>query len=142
MNRTLLPGSPYPLGATVSRKGTNFALFSQDATNVELCLFGVSGNQMDCIPLRERTAFVWHGFVRDIKAGQLYGYRVHGPWQPEQGHRFNPNKLLVDPYAKAISGKVDWKAPIFPHEVLSGDDLKMDSQDSAAGVPKCVVVDT
>jgi isoamylase len=141
MNRTLLPGRPYPLGATVSRKGANFALFSQDATNVELCLFDPSGKQTDCIRLRERTALVWHGFVRDIKAGQLYGYRVHGPWQPEQGHRFNPNKLLIDPYAKAISGSVDWKAPIFPHEVLSGDDLRMDSQDSASGVPKCVVVD-
>lgn len=109
---------------------------------MELCLFDSPGKQTDCISLRERTAFVWHGFVRDIKAGQSYGYRVHGPWEPEQGHRFNPNKLLVDPYAKAISGKVDWKAPIFPYDVLSGDDLKMDSQDSASGVPRCVVVDT
>src|ERR1700757_3226612 len=141
MSRTLLPGRPYPLGASVSRKGTNFALFSQFATNVELCFFDDSGAQIDCMPLRERTAFVWHGFVRDVKAGQLYGYRVHGPWEPEQGHRFNPSKLLVDPYAKAISGQVDWKAPIFPYDVVSGDDLKMDSRDSASGVPKSVVVD-
>jgi isoamylase len=141
MNRTLLPGRPYPLGATLSGKGTNFALFSEDATSVELCLFDASGNQTDHFPLLERTAFVWHGFVRDIKAGQLYGYRVHGPWEPEQGHRFNPNKLLVDPYAKAISGNVDWKAPIFPYDIAAGDDLKMDCQDSARGVPKSVVID-
>ena len=141
MNRTLLPGRPYPLGATVSSKGTNFAIFSQDATRVDLCLFDAEGKQTDCIALRERTAFVWHGFVRHIKPGQLYGYRIEGPWEPEKGHRFNYNKLLVDPYAKAISGKVDWKAPIFPYDVASGDDLKMDTQDSAEGVPKSVVVD-
>ena len=122
-------------------KGTNFAIFSQDATRVDLCLFDAKGKQTDCIALRERTAFVWHGFVRDIKPGQFYGFRIEGPWEPEKGHRFNYNKLLVDPYAKAISGKVDWKAPIFPYDVASGDDLKMDTQDSADGVPKSVVVD-
>jgi isoamylase len=142
MNRTLLPGRPYPLGATVSTKGTNFAIFSQDATRVDLCLFDAEGKQTDCVTLRERTAFVWHGFVRDMKPGQLYGYRIEGPWEPEKGHRFNYNKLLVDPYAKAISGKVDWKAPIFPYDVISGDDLKMDTQDSVDGVPRSVVVDT
>ena len=140
MNRTLLPGRPYPLGATVLTKGTNFAIFSQDATRVDLCLFDAQGKQTDCIGLRERTAFVWHGFVRGIEAGQLYGYRIEGSWEPEKGHRFNYNKLLVDPYAKAISRKVDWKAPIFPYDVRSGDDLKIDHQDSADGVPKSVVV--
>lgn len=141
MNRTLLPGRPYPLGATVSSKGTNFAIFSQAATRVDLCLFDSEGKQTDCIAFRERTAFVWHGFVRGIKPGQLYGFRIEGPWEPEKGHRFNYNTLPVDPYAKAISGKVDWKAPIFPYDVESGDDLKMDTQDSADGVPKSVVVD-
>jgi isoamylase len=111
MNLTLLPGRPYPLGATVSSKGTNFAIFSQDATRVDLCLFDNEGKQTACITLRERTAHVWHGFVRGVKPGQLYGYRVEGSWEPEKGHRFNYNKLLLDPYAKAISGKVNWKAP-------------------------------
>jgi isoamylase len=141
MKRTLLPGSPHPLGATSSSKGTNFAIFSQDAVRVDLCFFDRDGNQTDSLTLRERTAHVWHGFVRDVKPGQLYGYRIDGPWEPAKGHRFNHNKLLVDPYAKAISGTVDWKAPIFPYDVSSGDDTKMDSQDSAHGVPKCVVID-
>jgi isoamylase len=141
IHRTLLPGRPYPLGATVYKKGTNFAIFSQDDTKVELCLFDAEGNQSDCIVLREHTAYVWHGLVRDIRPGQLYGYRIHGPWEPDKGHRFNHNKLLVDPYAKAISGDVDWKAPIFPYDLASGDDTKLDEQDSAAGVPKSVVVD-
>jgi isoamylase len=141
IDRTLLPGQPYPLGATVLKMGTNFAIFSQDATRVELCLFDSDGRQTDCIVLRERTAFVWHGFVRDIKPGQLYGYRIHGPWEPEKGHRFNHNKLLVDPYAKAISGSVDWKAPIFPYDLTSKDDARMDEEDSATGVPKSVVID-
>jgi glycogen operon protein len=142
MDRTLLPGVPYPLGATVGNKGTNFAIFSEAATRVDLCFFDQDGNQIDCIALRERTAFVWHGLVRGIRAGQLYGYRVHGAWEPQNGHRFNPNKLLVDPYAKAISGYVDWKQPIFPYELESGDDRKMDTRDSAAGIPKCVVIDS
>ncbi len=141
MERTLLPGKPYPLGATPSRLGTNFALFSETATAVHLCLFDDDGNQTDRIPLRERTAFVFHGLVRGIKAGQKYGYRVEGPWDPENGLRFNSNKLLVDPYAKAIAGQVDWKAPIFPYDVTSGDELTFDDRDSAAGVPKSVVVD-
>jgi isoamylase len=142
LNPTILPGRPYPLGATVRKKGTNFAIFSQDATRVELCLFNSDGAQTACIALRERTAYVWHGLVLDIKPGQLYGYRIHGPWEPDQGHRFNPNKLLVDPYAKAISGNVDWKAPIFPYDLASGDDGKIDEQDSAAGVPRSVVIET
>jgi isoamylase len=141
MNRTLLPGRPYPLGATCFDKGTNFAIYSEGATRVDLCFFDAEGKQTDWVTLRERTAYVWHGFLLGIQPGQLYGYRMHGPWEPEKGHRFNPAKLLVDPYAKAISGKVDWKAPIFGHDAASGDDLKIDNQDSAAGVPKCVVVD-
>jgi isoamylase len=142
MSRTLLPGRPYPLGATVSRKGTNFAIFSEGATRVDVCFFDAKGVQTDCVTLRERTAFVWHGLIRDVKAGQFYGYRIDGPWEPQNGHRFNVAKLLVDPYAEAISGQVDWKAPIYAYDVASGDDLKIDTQDSAAGVPKSVVVDS
>ncbi len=141
MRRTVLPGRPYPLGATPRTKGTNFALFSENATAVEVCFFDEEGNETDCASLTERTAFVWHGLVRDIKPGQRYGYRVDGPWEPQSGHRFNKHKLLVDPYAKAITGEVDYKQPIFPYDVTSGDDTKFDEQDSAAGVPKSIVVD-
>ncbi len=124
MERTLLPGKPYPLGATATQQGTNFALYSEHATAVKVCFFDESGKQVDCIPLKERTAFVWHGLVRHIKPGQRYGFRVDGPWEPEKGLRFNDSKLLVDPYAKALAGEVDWKAPIFPYDVASGNDLK------------------
>ncbi len=141
MERTLLPGRPYPLGATPSSKGTNFTLYSENATGVSVCFFDESGKETDCVALRERTAFVWHGLVRGIKPGQRYGFRVDGPWEPASGQRFNKNKLLVDPYAKAVTGDVDWKAPVFPYDVASGDDTQFDSQDSAAGVPKSVVID-
>ena len=141
MDRTLLPGKPYPLGATPTPRGTNFAIFSENATAVSVCFFDDAGNQIDCVRLRERTAFVWHGLVRYIKPGQRYGYRVEGPWEPERGLRFNAKKLLVDPYAKALTGDVDWKAPIFPYKVETGNDLTLDERDSAAGVPKSVVID-
>ncbi|HEX3986915.1 MAG TPA: glycogen debranching protein GlgX [Acidobacteriaceae bacterium] len=142
MDRTLLPGKPYPLGASPTSKGTNFALFSEHATGVSVCFFDEAGHQIDCIALRERTAFVWHGLIRGIRPGQRYGYRVDGPWHPENGHRFNPSKLLVDPYAKALTGDVDWKAPIFPYDVKTGNDLTRDDRDSAAGVPKSIVIDS
>jgi glycogen operon protein len=141
MLRKLLPGRPYPLGAKADSRGTNFAIYSEYATGVSVCLFDDAGRQTDCVELRERTAFVWHGLALDVKPGQLYGFRIDGPWEPENGHRFNRNKLLVDPYAEAIFGSVDWKAPIFPYDVASGDDLKRDDSDSAAGVPKSVVVE-
>ena len=139
--RNLLPGRPYPLGAKASSKGTNFALYSEHATKVFVCLFDENDKQTDCIELRERTAFVFHNTVVGIKAGQRYGYRVEGPFDPKNGFRFNSNKLLVDPYAKAITGVVDWNAPIFQYPVASGNDLEFDDQDSAAGVPKSVVID-
>ncbi len=142
MSRTLLPGKPYPLGATAYRRGTNFAIFSEGATRVDLCFLEPDGTQIDCVTLRERTAHVWHGFVNGIKPGQLYGYRVDGPWDPANGHWFNFNKLLVDPYAKAISGDVDWKQPIFGYDVASGDPTRMSPDDSASGVPRSVVIDT
>jgi glycogen operon protein len=117
-------------------------LFSENATCVSVCFFDETGKQTDCVDLRERTAFVWHGLIRDIKPGQRYGYRVEGPWEPEKGLRFNAHKLLVDPYAKALTGEVDWKAPIFPYDVASGDDLKRNDEDSADGVPKAIVIDS
>ena len=141
MQRTLLPGKPYPLGATPSSLGTNFALFSENATAVRVCMFDDAGKEIDCVELKEQTAFVWHGFLRGIQPGQRYGYRVDGPWEPEKGLRFNKNKLLVDPYAKAISGEVDSKGPIMPYDVESGDDLKKCDKDDANFVPKSVVVD-
>jgi len=141
MPHTLLPGTPYPLGATPSSQGTNFALYSENATAVHVCFFDEKGKQTDCIHLRERTAFVWHGLIRNIKPGQRYGFRVEGPWEPEKGLRFNAAKLLVDPYAKALSGEVDWKQPIFPYDVQSGDPRKRCELDSAAGVPKGIVID-
>jgi glycogen operon protein len=140
MKRTLLPGKPYPLGATPSSLGTNFALYSEFATGVQLCFFDDDGTQTDCISLQERTAFVWHGLVRGIKPGQKYGFRVDGPWDPAKGHRFNAAKLLVDPYAKAISGEPDPKGPIYPYDAMSGEDMTKNEEDDAAFVPKSVVV--
>jgi isoamylase len=141
MPRTLLPGKPYPLGATPTPLGTNFALYSENAIAVRVCLFDDAGKQIDCVELKEQTAFVWHGLLRGIQPGQRYGYRVDGPWEPEKGLRFNKNKLLVDPYAKAISGEVDHKGPIMPYDVASGDDTKRCDTDDADSVPKSVVVD-
>ena len=141
MSRTLLPGKPYPLGATPTALGTNFALYSENATAVQVCMFDDAGKQIDCVELKEVTGFVWHGLLRGIQPGQRYGYRVDGRWEPEKGLRFNKNKLLVDPYAKAISGEVDHKGPIMPYDVASGDDLKICTIDDADFVSKSVVVD-
>jgi len=143
MSRTLLPGTPHPLGATADANGTNFSLFSEHATAVELCLFDGKGEQTERISLKETTAFTWHGYLPGIRPRQLYGYRVHGPWEPEKGQRFNPAKLLLDPYAKAVTGRVDWTQPVFPYKMDGGADadLKIDDQDSAAGMPKAVVID-
>jgi isoamylase len=140
VQRTLLPGKPYPLGAKENSIGTNFAVYSEHATAVSICFFDESGAQTDCVPFKEKTAFVWHGLIKGVKAGQLYGYRVEGPWDPDQGHRFNAQKLLVDPYAEAISGTVNWKAPVFPYKVETGDDRVKCDKDSACGMPKSVVV--
>jgi glycogen operon protein len=141
MQRTLLPGKPYPLGATPNAKGTNFALYSEYATGVHVCLIDEQGKQIDCIELKEQTAFVWHGFLAGIKPGQRYGYRVDGPWEPQNGHRFNSSKLLIDPYAKAISGEVDHHGPVYAYDAPSGDDLKKCERDDVDFVPKSVVVD-
>jgi isoamylase len=141
--RPVWPGRPFPLGAIWDGEGTNFALFSEHAERVELCLFDEAGNEERC-ELRERTAFNWHGYLPGTGPGQRYGYRVHGPYHPARGHRFNPAKLLIDPYAKAIDGIVEWTAANTLPYVPSADsdaDLRPDDDDDAAAVPKSVVVD-
>jgi isoamylase len=136
-------GVPYPLGATWNGVGVNFALFSAHATKVELCLFDSTGEkEIERIELPEYTDEVWHVFVPDLKPGAIYGYRVHGPYAPEEGHRFNPNKLLLDPYAKAHIGDLKWGPEIFGYTLDHEDgDLSFDERDSAPFVPKCKVVD-
>ncbi len=135
-----LPGHPYPLGPTWDGNGTNFALFSENATKVELCLF--QGSTETRVTLPEVTHYCWHGYLPNVKPGQRYGYRVHGPYEPRHGHRFNPNKLLLDPYAKAIDGEVRWTDKLFAYEIGHEDaDLSQDSRDSASCMPKGVVVD-
>lgn len=130
----LRPGEPYPPGATWDGEGVNFALFSEHAEKVELCLFDASGEETSRIALTERTDGVWHRYLLGARPGQLYGYRVHGPYEPANGHRFNPNKLLLDPYTKATSGAIDWDSAHFDRE-------EPDERDNAGGMVKSVVVD-
>jgi isoamylase len=137
-------GNPYPLGATIQNGGVNFALFAENATGIELCLFNhqKDENESQKIKLTERTHQIWHCYVPGIKPGQLYGYRVHGPYEPQKGHRFNPNKLLIDPYAKAIAGIVEWDDSLFGYEVGNANsDLSFSETNSARFTPKSVVVD-
>ncbi|MEM5436269.1 glycogen debranching protein GlgX [Paraburkholderia diazotrophica] len=135
-------GLPFPLGATWDGRGVNFALFSANATKVELCLFDETGeNELERIELPEYTDEVWHVHVAGLKPGTVYGYRVHGPYEPEAGHRFNPNKLLLDPYAKAHVGALRWDPSLFGYTLESEDDLTFDERDSAPFMPKCQVVD-
>jgi glycogen operon protein len=135
------PGVPYPLGATCGREGVNFAIASHFATAVELCLFDPEEptRELARLPLADQTDHVFHGFIPNLKPGALYGFRVHGPWAPQHGHRFNPSKLVVDPYARAFAGKPDWSAPLLGHE--KGNVNVRDERDSSAGVPRSVVVD-
>ena len=133
------PGRPYPLGATYDGTGTNFSLFSEVAEAVELCLFDAGGAERR-IALGEVDGFCWHAYLPRVGAGQRYGFRVHGPWDPGRGQRCNPNKLLLDPYAKAVDGGVDWDPACFPYDVASGDPGSRNDQDSAPHVPKAVVV--
>src|ERR1700760_3655020 len=137
-------GYAYPLGATWMGTGTNFALFSRNATGVELCLFDYvhGATETAKIPMVERADEVWHVFVPEARPGQLYGFRVHGPWEPQRGLRFNPAKVLMDPYAKAVTGDVQWKDEMFAYQVGHPDgDLARDDRDNATLVSKCVVVD-
>ena len=141
---TVYPGNPYPLGATWDGNGVNFALYADNATSVELCLFSTSEDEVESFKIRliERTHHVWHAYFPDLRPGQLYGYRVHGNYDPQNGHRFNPAKLLIDPYAKAIAGTIYWNDALFGYEVGNPEeDLSFSETDSAAFIPKCVVVD-
>ena len=136
------PGKAYPLGATWDGSGVNFALFSENATGVELCLFDSEGENETRIPVANQTDLVWHIYLPEGRPGQLYGYRVHGPYEPREGHRFNPAKLLSDPYARAISGTIVWDDAHFGY--IIGDpnaDLSRDDRDSAPFSPKCIVID-
>ena len=137
-------GYPYPLGATWLGNGVNFALFSETATSVDLCLFdSLDARQENIrIPVTEHTDQVWHIFMPDLRPGQLYGYRVSGPYEPKLGLRFNSAKLLIDPYAKAIAGQVNWADEMSGY-VVGGDseDLARDFRDDAWGMPKAVVID-
>jgi glycogen operon protein len=137
------PGRPFPLGATWDGHGTNFSLFSENAERVELCLFDEAGRETR-VEVAEHTAFNWHCYLPGVGPGVRYGYRVHGPWDPQRGHRFNPAKLLIDPYAKAIEGPVDWNAArAFPYAPDGPDaDLVRSDEDDADAIPKCIVVDT
>jgi isoamylase len=130
------PGRPYPLGAAYDGGGTNFSLFSDVAEGVELCLFDDDGGE-ERVALEEIDASCWHGYLPTVKPGQRYGFRVHGPWDPERGQRCNPAKLLLDPYAKAIEGRVDWGQPCFPYTF--GDENARNDEDSAPCMPKSVV---
>jgi len=133
------PGEPFPLGATFNGEGTNFSIFSEAATRVELCLFDDSGEETRIV-MPEITALCWHGYFPGIRPGQRYGFRVHGPWDPAQGFWCNPNKLLLDPYAKAIDGAWTWNESMFPYHFDNPDDSKNDL-DSGPHMPKSVVVD-
>jgi isoamylase len=140
---TIRPGSPYPLGATWDGEGVNFALFSENADSVELCLFDSEQDHSEYnrIEIQEVTHHIWHVYVVGLKPGQRYGYRVHGPFEPEKGHRFNANKLLIDPYAKALDGTIHWDNALFSYNI--GDDtqdLGFNGTDSAPFIPKSVVV--
>ncbi|MGB3867485.1 MAG: glycogen debranching protein GlgX [Xanthobacteraceae bacterium] len=139
----LTAGNPHPLGATWDGRGTNFALFSANAEKVELCLFDHHGRrELERIRLPERTEDVWHGYLNDVSPGQLYGYRVHGRYDPEHGFRFNPHKLLRDPYARKLAGRLVWSDAHFGYRAGSArEDLSFDRRDNARGVPKAVVVD-
>jgi isoamylase len=137
------PGTPYPLGATWDGVGVNFAIFSEHATRVELCLFQSADDEVETltIPLGEHTDMVWHGYLPDVRPGQLYGYRVHGPFAPDSGHRFNPNKLVLDPYTKVVGRPARWDESLFGFK-FGQDDTTFDDRDSAPFAPLAAVIDT
>src|SRR5579863_9399025 len=142
----ILPGVPYPLGATFDGAGVNFAIFSEHATGVTLCLFGGVGGDTEVarIPLGERTEHIWHGYVPGLRAGQRYGYRVSGPYNPLAGHRFNPAKLLIDPYARAIDRVHRWDDSMVgcSSAAAAATTPRPDPRNSARAMPRCVVVDS
>ncbi len=141
----ILPGRPYPLGATCDGAGVNFSIFSEHATGVTLCVFGggAAGGDLEIarIPLVERTEHIWHAYVRGVRAGQSYGYRVSGPYDPPAGHRFNSAKLLLDPYARALDRTPRWHDSMNGYRPAAADAApRLDPRNSAAAMPKCVVV--
>ena len=137
------PGRPYPRGATWDGEGVNFALFSEHAEKVELCIFDPGGRrEVQRIGLKERTDEIWHCYLPEARPGLIYGYRVFGPYRPEQGHRFNSNKLLLDPYARNIIGAPRWSDALYGYTVASKrEDLSFDRRDSAPSMPRCKVID-
>ncbi len=137
------PGTPYPLGATWDGVGVNFAIFSEHATRVELCLFESPEDEVESvtIPLAEHTDMVWHGYLPDVRPGQLYGYRIHGPFAPHQGYRFNPNKLVLDPYTKVVGRALRWDESLFGFR-YGQDDTTFDERDSAPFAPLAAVIDS
>ena len=140
----LRPGSPYPLGASWDGVGVNFALFSEHATRVDLCLFDSPDGRGEAqrVTLPEHTDMVWHGYLRGVRPGQLYGYRVHGPYDPNSGHRFNKNKLVLDPYAKAIGRPLQWDDDMFGYRIGDpAEDLSFDERDNARHAPLAAVID-
>ena len=138
------PGTPYPLGATYDGDGTNFAVFSANAAKIEICFYDPAGkHEVARFPLPQCTNEVWHGYFAGVHPGVLYGYRAYGAYQPETGHRFNPNKLLIDPYARQLHGHVRWADSLYGYRVNSPRaDLSFDHRDSAAAMPKCVVTES
>ncbi|MGH2380652.1 MAG: glycogen debranching enzyme, partial [Candidatus Limnocylindria bacterium] len=132
-------GKPYPLGATWDGSGVNFAIFSENAEQVDLCLYDADGGNEQLIRLNEQTDLVWHCYLPDVRPGQRYGYRMHGAYDPPAGHRFNSAKLLIDPYAKRIDGAVRWDDALFGYRIGADED-EADDRDSAPFVPKSVVV--
>src|SRR5262249_5004313 len=139
------PGRPYPLGATWDGAGVNFALFSEHATKVELCLFDSADASKEShrIPLQEQSDQLWPAYLPATLPDQLYGYRVHGPYEPAAGHRFNPNKVVLDPYAKAIGRCLKWDDSVFGYKIGDAkEDLSFDERDSAAFAPLAKVIDT
>ncbi len=144
MITTVYPGNPYPLGATFDGDGVNFALYAENADGVDLCLFQTPDSETESVKIRmkERSHYVWHAYVPELKPGQLYGYRVFGPYDPHNGHRFNPHKLLLDPYAKAISGPIQWHDALFGYKVGDPEgDVSFSELDSGPFIPKSVVID-
>ena len=138
------PGGPYPLGATWDGEGVNFAIYSEHAEKVELCLFDVAGKrEIQRVSLPEQTDMVWHGYLPEIRPGQLYGYRVYGPYDPANGQRFNHHKLLLDPYGKQVHGHIEWSDAQFGYRLRhKQEDLSFDRRDDAAGMPKNRVIDS
>jgi isoamylase len=143
MGNKIRPGSPYPLGATWRGDGVNFAIFSENATSVDLCLFDspLGTTESEKIRLFEKSHQIWHAFIPGLGPGQLYGYRIDGPYDPSNGFRFNVNKLLIDPYTKAIASKVDWNDTLFGYDLQTQNDLSFSETDSAPFTPKSVVID-